>query len=166
MSASIQDHYSFLDTLVAGKIRPDETAFLASPKGVYLMLLFADLHTVFANKFLHCVDNDTMLICEAYHVAEKTGDALSGLPTPKAEAVLEGLSCDNNNNNPLLLLDYNNGVHTVLLSSKLLRGNTLEKVKENLLKCLVDNIRDQNETDSLSYNMSAFLKQLNVKVAE
>ena len=37
----------FLDTLVAGNIRPDETKFIASPKGVYLIQLFADLQCIF-----------------------------------------------------------------------------------------------------------------------
>ena len=41
------------------------------------MQLFADLHPVFANKFLHCVDSDTILICEAYNVAEKTANIIS-----------------------------------------------------------------------------------------
>ena len=41
------------------------------------MQLFADLHPVFANKFLHCVDSDKILICEAYNVAEKTANIIS-----------------------------------------------------------------------------------------
>ena len=54
----------FLDTLVAGNIRPDETKFIASPKGVYLIQLSADLHCIFTDSYLHCVDSDSVLICE------------------------------------------------------------------------------------------------------
>ena len=43
----------FLDALVNSKIREDETKFIASPKGVFLLQLFADLHPVFANRYLH-----------------------------------------------------------------------------------------------------------------
>ena len=52
------------------------------------MQLFADLHPVFKNKFLPCVDSDTVLICEAYNVAEKTVNIIKDLAllkTPKAD---------------------------------------------------------------------------------
>ena len=62
----------FLGTLIAGNIRPDETKFIASPKAVYLIQLFADLQCIFTNSYLYRMDSDSVLICETYNVAEKT----------------------------------------------------------------------------------------------
>ena len=48
----------FLDTLIAGKIREEDTAFILSAKGLFTLELFFDLHLNFANQYLHCVDSD------------------------------------------------------------------------------------------------------------
>ena len=42
----------FLDTLINGKIRDEETAVILSPKGLFTLELFADLHPVFPNQYL------------------------------------------------------------------------------------------------------------------
>ena len=39
----------FLDTLIAGNTRKDESAYLLSAKGLFTLELFSDLHPVFAN---------------------------------------------------------------------------------------------------------------------
>ena len=57
-----------LDTIITMKIRPDETSFIGSAKGVYMLQVFTDLHKLFADKFLHKVDWNEMLACEAYNV--------------------------------------------------------------------------------------------------
>ena len=137
----------FLDTLVAGNIRPDETKFIASPKGVYLIQLFADLQCIFTDSYLHRVDSDSVLICETYNVAQKTVQTLLNeeLKTPNADALLEGLHSDRNQN-IMADIKMKDAVHTVMLNSKVTRGVTLDKVKEKLVKskmeilqCMADN---------------------------
>ena len=137
----------FLDTLVAGNIRPDETKFIASPKGVYLIQLFADLQCIFTDSYLHRVDSDSVLICETYNVAQKTVQTLLNeeLKTPNADALLEGLHSDRNQN-IMADIKMKDAVHTVTLNSKVTRGVTLDKVKEKLVKskmeilqCMADN---------------------------
>ena len=51
----------FLDILIAGKIREEDAAFILSAKGLFK--LFSDLHSIFANQYLHCVDSDHVLSC-------------------------------------------------------------------------------------------------------
>ena len=155
----------FLDTLVAGNIRPDETKFIASPKGVYLIQLFADLQCIFTDSYLHRVDSDSVLICETYNVAQKTVQTLLNeeLKTPNADALLEGLHSDRNQN-IMADIKMKDAVHTVTLNSKVTRGVTLDKVKEKLVKskmeilqCMADNILSLNGNDgSLAELMSAF----------
>ena len=57
---------SFLDTIVTGGIRNEETNFVASSKGLYLLKLFIDLHFVFTKNYLHCVDSDKILCSPTY----------------------------------------------------------------------------------------------------
>ena len=155
----------FLDTPVAGNIRPDETKFIASPKGVYLIQLFADLQCIFTDSYLHRVNSDSVLICETYNVAQKTVQTLLNeeLKTPNADALLEGLHSDRNQN-IMADIKMKDAVHTVTLNSKVTRGVTLDKVKEKLVKsemeilqCMADNILSLNSNDvSLAELMIAF----------
>ena len=99
------------------------------------MQLFADLHPVFANKFLHCVDSDTILICEAYNVAEKTANIKAKikdpalLKTPKADDFISNLDTDEFDKITVELRTQENNVHKLTLNSKITgRGNSLEKV--------------------------------------
>ena len=66
------------------------------------MQLFSDLNPVFANKCLqHCVDSNKILACETFVVAKKTAMLLldnQNLQTPKADALVESLSVDSNQN--------------------------------------------------------------------
>ena len=155
----------FLDTLVAGNIRPDETKFIASPMGVHLIQLFADLQCIFTDSYLRGVDSDSVLICETYNVAQKTVQTLLNeeLKTPNADALLEGLHSDRNQN-IMADIKMKDVVHTVTLNSKITRGVTLDKVKEKLVKskmeilqCIADNILPLDGNDgSLAELMSAF----------
>ena len=86
-------------------------------------IAFADLHPVFANKFLHCVDSDTILICEAYNVvAEKTASIIKDpalLKTPKAYDFISNLDTDKFYNITLDLRTQENNVHKLTLNSKI-----------------------------------------------
>ena len=54
----------FLDTLIAGKIREEEAAYILSATGLFTLELFVDLHHIFTNQYLHCVDSDKILSYE------------------------------------------------------------------------------------------------------
>ena len=62
--------------------------------------IFADIHPVFTNNYLHKVDSDKLLVCEAYSVAQKTATILKdpALTTPKADEIISNLSLDQFNN--------------------------------------------------------------------
>ena len=96
------------------------------------MQLFADLHTLFANTFLRCVDSDTILICEAYNVAEKTANIIKDpalLKTPKADDFMSNFGTDKFDNITVELRTQENNVHKLTLNSKITgRGHSLEKV--------------------------------------
>ena len=53
----------FLDTLIAGKIR-EEAAYILSATDLFTLELFVDLHHIFTNQYLHCVDSDKILSYE------------------------------------------------------------------------------------------------------
>ena len=73
---------------------------LSSLLGIYLFQLFADLHPVFANTYLHKVNSDKFLVCEAYSVAQKTATILKdpALKTPNTCEIIYNLSLDQFNN--------------------------------------------------------------------
>ena len=86
----------FLDTLIVGKIREEEAAFILSAKGLFTLELFADLHPLFSNHYLHSVDSDKVLSCEVYAVARSTANKLVQPPltTPKADKIFNNLHID------------------------------------------------------------------------
>lgn len=156
----------FLDTVISAGIRPDEVSYLSSPKGLCMLQLFADIHQVFANEYLHNVDSDKVLVCETYEVAHNTADKLLNpdLLTPKADAFCASLHVDEYKNIHADF-DVNGALHSLALNAKLTnrRNNSLDdlksqlvKLKNEILQCMADNIKDQNKEDSLSFLMSAF----------
>ena len=84
-----------LDTIITR-----QTAYIGSAKGVYQLQLFADLHTLFGNAYLHRVDSDgeKILSCEAYNIAKRTALQLGCVQTPLADDLLESLKEDENRN--------------------------------------------------------------------
>ena len=92
-----------------------------------MLQLFADLHPVFANKFLHHVDSDHVLICEVFDVAKNTALALQdpNLATPKSDALLNGLSLDTFKN-VIVTFDVDGEKHTLNLNFRMTgRGKVL-----------------------------------------
>ena len=96
------------------------------------MQLFGDLHPVFANKVLHSVDSDIILICEAYNVAEKAANIIKDralLKTPKADDFISNLDAGKFYEITVELRTQGNNVHKLTLNSKITgHGNSLEKV--------------------------------------
>ena len=80
----------------------------------------------------HCVDSDTILICEAYNVAEKTANIIKDpalLKTPKADDFISNLDTDEFDNTKMELRTQENNVRKLTLNSKITgRENSLEKV--------------------------------------
>lgn len=159
----------FLDTLIAGKIRDEERNTVLSAKGLYTLELFADLHPIFADQYLHVVDSDRVLSCEVFSVAHKTALILIDptLSTPKADTIFSNLFTDEVNNVCVTLLqigaDGEMNSHTQILNEKLTRHKTFENVKEevlttktNILKRLHDNIIDQVAEDSIFNLLNLF----------
>lgn len=66
----------FLDKLIAGNIWGEDAAYIVSAKGPFILELFADLHPIFSNQYLHCVESDEILSCEVYYVAQTTASKL------------------------------------------------------------------------------------------
>ena len=79
-----------------------------------------------------CVDSDTILICEAYNVAEKTANIIKDpalLKTPKADDFISNLDTDEFDNTKMELRTQENNVRKLTLNSKITgRENSLEKV--------------------------------------
>ena len=83
-----------MDTLVTCKIRPDETSYIMSPAGIFLLQLMADIHPVFANQYLHKTDSDTVIACETRGIAMNTITHLRNLEAPKAMKVYNSMYTD------------------------------------------------------------------------
>ena len=82
----------FLDTVVVANIQAEQKSFLLTAKALFLLELFADLHPIFANEYVHHVDSDSILVCEVTAVAEAIFERftdLDTLPTPKSVAFLK-----------------------------------------------------------------------------
>lgn len=94
-----------------------------------------DIRHLFADKFLHCVDSDSILVCEVFDVAEKTAASLESpdLKTPKATSIIEELSEDPQTNNVTVKLRQDDdSYHTLTLQTKTTRNNTIDKIKRDL----------------------------------
>lgn len=111
----------FLDTLIARKIQEEGTGIILSVKGLFALELFSNLHSIFTNQYLHCVDNDRVLSCEVYAVAHCTAEKLiqSTLPTPNPDKIFNSLHLDQNNNVLVTLEDSLGPQTTHILNEKL-----------------------------------------------
>ena len=155
----------FLDILIRGKVRDVDASFILSVKGLFTLELFSDLHSIFANQYLHCVDSDRVLSCEVYAVAHHTAEKLiyPTLPTPKADNIFNSLHV-NYNNNVLVTLEGSFGSQTThTLNEKLTRHYNLQTIKDNLLKtqnCVFNKLQysiiHQNGEDSIFSILNAF----------
>ena len=133
-----------LDTIISAGIRSDETKFIGSPKGIFMLQLFADIHKLYANFYLHRVDGDNSIIaCEAYDIAMKTANDLQTIQTPLADSFIESLDEDANQN-VTATFKLNGADHSLTLNERLTsRNKSLHKVKENLRKiktAIIDNM--------------------------
>ena len=131
-----------------------------------MLQIFANLHGIFANQHLYHVDNDNIRICQVHHVAKKTTDRLGSdnIKTKQGDHFLNNLATDEVQN--ITAEFWTKGAnHNVTLNAIIAgRGSSLVNVKEaclkvktEILKCMIDNINDQNGSDeSLAAPISAF----------
>lgn len=61
----------FMDALVTGNIRSEETLFLLSPLGIFLLQAMADLHPLFMDHYDQKSDSDIVLAFETKDIAKK-----------------------------------------------------------------------------------------------
>ena len=133
--------------------------------GVYQLQLFADVHQTYADNYLHHVDSDNILICECYHVAHGVAEKFDSgeqFSTPKADKFCDSLYLDEFSN-AIGEIKLDGNTHSFTLNKRVTQRQTLEaiksdllKTKKEILKCLSDNIKDQNGEDSLAAMFSAF----------
>ena len=85
-----------------------------------MLQLFDNLHSIFADNYLHVVDSDKVLICEVYNIATQTSKLLLGsdLKTPKADKFVENLMIDEHKN-VKAAFDVNGEEHVLNLNAKL-----------------------------------------------
>ena len=111
----------------------DQTKFIASPKGAFLLQLFADLHPVFSKRFLHKVDGEEVVIWEVHPVTHENANVLldENLYTPFTDAIHERLKEDQHCN---IITDFDIK-DTVTLNTKLKGSHNLACVKDKLTEC-------------------------------
>ena len=88
----------FMDTLVTGNIRSEETLFLLSPMGIFLLQLMADLYLLFMDHYLRKTDTDIVLACETKGIVDKTISNLLGAQTPRCQEVLDSMDAGSHDN--------------------------------------------------------------------
>ena len=122
----------FLDMLIAGNIREEEAAYILKSKGLFILEIFADLHSIFSNLYLQCVDSDKILSCKVFNVVKATTSKIvkDDLSTPKVEKIHDNLYLDKNKNVLVTFEDPLGGKHTQLLKEKITRKDTLDTMKE------------------------------------
>ena len=155
-----------LDTIASAKLKPEQSAFLMSPNGLFVLQLLADLQPVLVRKYLKKVDKDEndVLICEAFNIASAAAQSTSSCLTPRTDEFLNRLSTDENNNITATFLLNDADEHTVTLNKRITnRHASLEKEKTNLgelkshiLNFLAEQIKDLNSEESLSFYFSCF----------
>ena len=153
----------FMDMLVTGNIRSEETLSLLSPMGIFLIQLIADLHPLFMDHYLHKTDSDIVLACETKGIANKTISNLLGTQTPRYQEVLDSMDADSHDNIIISAKNDSKEVYNLTLNTKVTRGKSIQLYKRQLKKtridvinCMVDNIRDQADSCTLMFQHSDF----------
>ena len=148
---------------MTGGIRDEETSFLMNTKGIFLLQLMADIHPVFANKYLHKTDSDAVISCETKGIATKTVERLRNLEAPRCMEVYESLYQDRYQNICVKLKDPKNpdATHDLTLNTKVTRHKTLKshkndllQIKDDVIECMIDNINDQVDSTYLMSKLS------------
>ena len=154
----------FMDTLVTGNIRTEETLYLLTPVGIFILQFLADLHHVFMNQYLHKTDSDHLLVCEAKAIADKTVENIQNLATPRSDEVINTLTADEFDNLSVCITDLNTKeVKDLTLNTKVTRRFGVQYFKDEMMKAkdgvvnnLVENIRDQVGSCNLMNQFSVF----------
>ena len=112
--------------------------------------LIADIHPIFANKYLHKVDSDEILICEVHKIDKNISEVFAGdLHTPKADEVLDSM-CWDQNGNICVTVDVKGEHHKITTNFKKSRKyssvdvvkDDLRRIRHEIRMCISDNVTD------------------------
>ena len=104
-------------------------------RSLVLLQLMPNLHSVFANLYLHEVESDGVLSCETRGIAEKTVEKLQILDVKKFTEVTDALYADGNINTCVKIEDTKksneNFFYTLTVDTKVTRKKTLKILKKS-----------------------------------
>ena len=100
-----------------------------------MLQIFAEVNDVFANRYLHTVNSDRILVSEAFNIAQQTVTRLQTVDTAKANTPFEILKADQNGNVSVDPVLHEDDVHTIRLNDRLQRsGKTIILWEPNFYK--------------------------------
>ena len=111
----------FLDTITSAKLKPEQSAYLLSPTGLYVLELLADLHPILVWNYLRKVikDEEDVLICEAYRIAGTAASNTLSCPAERAGRFLNSLKVDEHENIQATFTMQDDSRHTVTLNKRI-----------------------------------------------
>ena len=130
------------------------------------MKLMKDIKKTFTANYLRKVDVDTPLASQSYNIAQSTAAAILEIATPSADKLFDALDIDANGNlhanvtvqgkeHTLRFSNYHKSSRSSSASSRLdkIKGN-LERIKNDILDNINNNIKDQCSSDTQYFNWS------------
>ena len=154
------------NVLVSLNIKPESKDYFLSPKSMFILHILADLETPFKKYFLRCLDANEGVIIDIYRINEEFAKHMTTLKFPLFTKYIEGLEMDEHGNLSVCIT-INESIHDISLNythrpsrkeTDRLSGlkKEAESVKQEVVTNLIENITDQNQTDSLFEFASAF----------
>ena len=130
------------------------------------MHILADLEEPFKKYFLRCLDTDNGVIIDIFRINLEFVSKLKELKFDKLNSFLDNIQMDDNGNLSVLV-EVASNIHEVELNytHRPARGNgdrisnlkkEAEKLKDSIVKNLIENIEDQNQSGTLFEYASAF----------
>ena len=133
------------------------------PENLFIHKLMVDARKCFKHQYLWKVDKSNALVSCIYGISHATSSEISSLKTPKADAFLDSLESDGNENF-LSKVTINGTSHSILLNKHhtssrgkiqeevlALLKESLNKLKHRILTNIKDNINDQCGEDTFYY---------------
>ena len=153
------------NVLVSLGVKKEQRDCFLSPKSMFVLHLLADLEVPFKKYFLRVLDGDSSIIIDTYRINIEFAERLNTIPFPALFKFLDQLEFDENGN-LVAYIAVKDQIHDIILNfthrptrgvdrMQLLREEA-ECLKENLVKNLINNINDQNQSGSLVEFSSAF----------
>ena len=153
--------------LVTFDIKKEQRDSFMSPKSMFITHILADLDLPFRKYFLRCLDGDNGIIIDTFRINLQFVDVLKDAEFPKLTSFIDGLQMDEYGNLSVVVAVGLN-IHEIRLNftHRPSRGSTgdrldglkseAEKLKASIVKNLIDNVNDQNQSGTLMEYASAF----------